>query len=197
MSKILLFNGASSSGKSTFIKSLIPRLPEPYFNYSSDKLVASGILPEVDRTVDNKTNSWNVIRPGFFEGFHRSIRAFADGGNNMIVEHVIEREDWFLFLAGLLQDHKVYFIKVDCPIDELCKREIRRGDRYIGEGRSHIEEGIHSWSPYDLEIDTFRTSAEVNGKRVIELISRVGYTTVFDRLAARESDSPSDSQAGL
>ena len=184
MSKILLFNGASSSGKSTFIKYLQPKLQEPYFYYSSDKLVQAKILPEVDRAVDNEVNSWNMIRPKFFDGFHRSIKAFADAGNDIIVEHVIEKKEWFRSLTELLQNHKVYFIKVDCPIDELCQREIKRGDRYLGEGKSHIEEGVHTWSPYDLEIDTYNTSVEANIRRVIELISQEDYTTVFDKITA-------------
>ncbi|MGL1893632.1 MAG: NUDIX domain-containing protein [Spirochaetaceae bacterium] len=170
MSKIIIFNGASSSGKSTFIKKLLPELESPFYYYSSDKLVDGNILPVVNREVKNLPNSWNVIRPKFFDGFHRSIKAFADAGNDLIVEHVIEYKSWFLQLKELLKDHEVYFIGVVCPIEVLNKREIQRGDRYIGEGKSHIADGIHSWCSYDLEIDTYSSTPEENIDKVKQLI---------------------------
>ncbi len=182
MSTIILCNGASSSGKSTFIKQLLPELNKPFYYYSSDKLVDAGILPEVDRKNKNLINSWNIIRPKFFESFHRSIKAFADSGNDVIVEHVIEFEKWFYFLSELLRHHKVYYVKVYCPIDELSKREIERGDRFIGEGKSHIEDGIHTWSSYDLEIDTFNSSPTENIQKIKDLLSENDTKTIFDKL---------------
>jgi len=43
--RIILLNGASSSGKSTLAKALQQALPEPFLHVSSDHLVASGMLP--------------------------------------------------------------------------------------------------------------------------------------------------------
>lgn len=85
---IILLNGASSSGKSTLARALQGALRQPYFHYSADLLVDGGILPGVDRITPDTLNSWNVIRPKFFQGFHRSIPAFVAAGNRLIVEHV-------------------------------------------------------------------------------------------------------------
>lgn len=171
MSTILIFNGASSSGKSTFINELIPQLNRPFYYYSSDKLVDANILPEVNRQIDNLPNSWKRIRPKFFDGFHRSIKAFADAGNDMIVEHVIEYQKWYDQLVDLLKNHTFYFIGVICPIDVLNKREIERGDRYFGEGASHLEDGVHNWGEYDLIIDTYKNDSEHNIEEVMNLLS--------------------------
>lgn len=161
MSNIILFNGASSSGKSTLIKELIKKLDSPYFYYSSDKLLDAKILPEVDKSNNNNQDSWNIIRPKFFDGFHRSIRSFADAGNDIIVEHIIESMEWFDQLVELLQHHKVYYIGLFCPIEILEEREIDRGN---------LESGIHSWGSYDLELDTYKQSIDENIDMIIKLL---------------------------
>lgn len=49
----------------------------------------------------------------------------------------------------------VFLVGVYCDLDKLDRRERARGDRRIGEGRSHVEENlIHTFGPYDLEVDT-------------------------------------------
>lgn len=48
----------------------------------------------------------------------------------------------------------MFYIAVTCPLGEMEARELRRGNRALGEGRSHIEDGIHTWSDYDLTLDT-------------------------------------------
>jgi chloramphenicol 3-O phosphotransferase len=151
---VILLNGASSSGKSTLARALQLALPEPYLNYSSDLLIDGGLLPRVERTTDDTPWSWNALRPKFFQGFHRSVPALVGSGNRVVVEHVVEREDWLHELVDLLRSSSVFYVGVICPLTEIESRERRRGDRYIGEGRSHIEDGIHTWSNYDLVIDT-------------------------------------------
>jgi len=54
-------------------------------------------------------------------------------------------------LAGL----DVYLIDVHCALDEIDRREKERGDRPIGEGRTHVTaDAIHPFGPYDLDVDT-------------------------------------------
>ena len=45
-----------------------------------------------------------------------------------------------------------------CDLAEIDRRERDRGDRRIGEGRSHVETDlIHTFGPYDFEVDTTNT----------------------------------------
>lgn len=181
--QIILLNGACSSGKTTFCKSLRTLLPLPYFYYSSDQLVDSGMLPEVDRQTENMPFSWNLLRPRFFRGFHNSIAAFADSGAYLLVEHIVEHADWLHDLVRLLSPFKVYYVGVMCPMEEMERREKARGDRRIGEGRSHIEDGIHTWSGYDTVIDTAESTPEENARKLIASIQTLGSgETVFERL---------------
>ncbi len=96
----------------------------------------------------------------------------ADAGNDMIVEHVIEFRSWYVDLVTLLRHHAVFFVGVHCEIGELERRERVRGDRRVGEGRSHLEDGVHTWGRYDVEVDTLRFSEEAARGRVVEAFRR-------------------------
>ncbi|MGI5485603.1 chloramphenicol phosphotransferase CPT family protein [Microtetraspora malaysiensis] len=152
--RIIMLNGASSSGKSTLAKALQRSLDEPFLHVSSDQFVASGMLPE-RREDEGPFSWWNEMRPRFFQGFHHCLPALASAGNDLIVEHVIEFRTWREYLARLLADFDVFLVGVHCDLAEVDRRERERGDRRIGEGRGHVEiDGIHTFGPYDYEVDT-------------------------------------------
>jgi chloramphenicol 3-O phosphotransferase len=163
---VILLNGASSSGKTTLARALQHTLEAPFLHFSSDQLVAAGVLPEVDRTATTGPWAWQTIRPRFFDGFHRATAALAAAGNSLIVEHVIELRSWYDDLLELLADYDVFYVGVECPLPELERRERARGDRFIGEGRSHLEDGVHTWGPYDIRIDTSVSTAEDSARRI-------------------------------
>jgi chloramphenicol 3-O phosphotransferase len=163
---IIFLNGASSSGKTTLGRALQQALDEPYFYFSSDQLVEANVLPAVDRQAQDGEWAWRTIRPRFFDGFHRCIAALASGGNCLIVEHVLEFQPWFDDCVQLLAPFDVFFVGVQCPLEELERRERERGDRTIGEGRSHLLEGVHTWGEYDFEIDTSLYTPESNAQRI-------------------------------
>ena len=157
---IIFLNGPSSSGKTTLGHALQQILETPYFYFSSDQLVQANVLPRVDRGAKTGEWAWRTIRPHFFDGFHRCIAALATAGNPLIVEHVLEFQSWLDDCVQLLAPFDVFFVGVHCPLEELERRERQRGNREIGEGRSHQEEGVHSWGPYDFEV---RPLINVNG----------------------------------
>ena len=75
------------------------------------------------------------MRPMFFEGFHRCLPALAGAGNNLIVEHIVETQPWMNLLVQVLEPFDVFFVGIHCPLPELERRELERGDRRIGEAR--------------------------------------------------------------
>jgi chloramphenicol 3-O phosphotransferase len=152
--RIILLNGASSSGKSTLAKVMQRELDEPFLYVSSDQLVASGMLPD-RRDATGPFAWWEQMRPRFFAGFHKCLPALAAAGNDLIVEHVIEFRSWREELGLLLADLDAFLVGVHCDLAELDRRERVRGDRRIGEGREHVEvDLIHTFGPYDFEVDT-------------------------------------------
>ncbi|MCH9632913.1 MAG: putative O-phosphotransferase [Chlamydiae bacterium] len=162
--KIIFLNGATSSGKTTIAKSLQAKLDEPFWHYSIDHFFDSDILP-MDR-FRKKDFVWASYRDSFFEGFHNSIPIFVRAGNNLIIEHIIETEKWMNLLLRLLKPFDVYFVGVHCPLAELERRELERGDRPAGGAKKDFE-SIHLHAKYDLELD----STHSLGKNVDLLIS--------------------------
>ena len=149
--KIILVNGASSSGKSTLCVALQAALPGPFWHYSIDHLNRAGILPW-DR-IRGGEFPWPPLRPAFFEGFHRSLPALAGAGNNLLVEHIIETEAWANLLRDLLSPFDLFVVGVHCPLPELERRERERGDRPIGDARRDFETA-HLFAAYDYEVDS-------------------------------------------
>lgn len=154
---IILLNGASSAGKTTLAQALQRRLPLPFWHYSIDQLKAARILPQA--RIDSGEFPWGAQREPFFEGFHNSIRAFAIAGNHLIVEHIVETQTWMDRLLKLLEGVDVFFVGLHCPLEELERREIQRGDRRIGEARADFEV-THRFGRYDFECTT---TGEVDG----------------------------------
>ena len=143
--RIVLLNGTSSAGKSTLAKALRIRLEPQFHYYASDQLADTGFRP-LDKDVRFRR------RESFFEGFHRSIPAFAEAGLDLLVEHIVERQSWADDLKALLSPFDVFWVGVHAPVAEIERRERLRGDRQIGEGVYHLK--THSFCRYDVEVDT-------------------------------------------
>jgi len=177
--KIVLINGASSAGKSTLARSLQQQLPELFLHLSFDHLRASDALPMA--RIRNGELDWARMRPAVFDGFHRCLPAFASAGNNLIVDHIIEQEQWLVDLVGLLVPFDVFFVGVHCPLPELERRERQRGDRRPGEARRDFHT-VHRFAKYDLDIDATQPNAG-NVTRLITAWQGRSRPTAFERMA--------------
>jgi chloramphenicol 3-O phosphotransferase len=93
------------------------------------------------------------------QGFHRSVAAMASTGLDIIVDHAIKNEAWFLECYALLHSYKVYFVGINCALHILEAREIARGDRPIGLSQLHGST-VHENMIYDLEIDSGELSPQ-------------------------------------
>ena len=178
--KVILINGASSAGKSTLARAVQKQIDEPFWHLSIDHLRESGVLP-LDR-VRTGDFAWKSMRPAFFQGFHNALPAIAAAGNNLIVDHIVETRDWMTSLVHLLAPFDVYFVGVHCPLPELERRELARGDRRIGEARSDFET-IHDFVIYDLEVDS-TMPAESNAAAVISSWKQRNRPSAFERMAS-------------
>jgi chloramphenicol 3-O phosphotransferase len=142
-------------------------LDEPFLHVSSDHLAAAGMLPR-RREEGGPFDWWHEMRPRFFAGFHGCLPALASAGNDLILDHIIEFAAWRRELAALLEGLDVYLVGVHCDLDEIDRRERARGDRRAGEGRTHVlVDGIHTFGPYDLEVDT---TSGVNAELVESIV---------------------------
>ena len=149
---IIFLNGASSSGKSTLARAIQARISVPFWHYSIDHYRDSNVLP-MDR-IKTGEFEWRELRVAFFHGFHASIPALVNAGNNIILEHIVEDELWFKRnLASALLGQDVFFVGVHCPVEELERRERVRGNRPIGDAGKDFAR-VHAHCVYDCEIDS-------------------------------------------
>lgn len=181
--KIILLNGASSSGKSTLARGLQAGLDIPFWHYSIDHLNDAHVLPEA--RIRSGEFPWSTLRQKFFEGFHRSLPALADAGNNLIVEHIIETDAWMRRLVRLLAHVDVFFVGVHCPLPELRRRELDRANRRIGEAQADYEI-THTFGDYDFEIDSTQLP-ERNIAAVIAAWSKRTRPSAFEDAHAKAS----------
>ena len=163
MAHIIFLHGASSSGKSTIARALQKRIEKPFWHISIDHLRDAGVLPT--ERFKNGDFRWDAARVSFFKGFHGSLRAYADAGNDLILEHILDTDGWLEELVVLLAKHDVLFAAVHCPLQTLIKREAARGDRPVGSAQKDLET-IHAGKTYDIELQS-EDSVDANVEKLL------------------------------
>lgn len=157
----IFLNGTSSPAKTTLATELQRRMPEPALYVSNDKFI---FMASSEVLKDDAVRP-RVLMP-LLSAFHRSLPVIAGCGFPMIIDHVIERADWMREMAAALEGYDVWFVKVDCPLEELELREMARGDRQVGFAR--MQHGlVHRHGNYDDEVNTFTHAVEENAERLI------------------------------
>ncbi|SDR28506.1 AAA family ATPase [Pseudovibrio sp. Tun.PSC04-5.I4] len=151
MAQIIFLHGASSCGKSTIARGLQAEIEKPFWNISIDHLRDAGVLP-MDRFRKGDF-VWADARAAFFEGFHTSLAAYANAGNNLILEHILDTEGWLEALQRLFAPHDVFFVAVHCPLPLLIQRESARGDRPKGSAKQDFET-VHVGRRYDIDLNS-------------------------------------------
>jgi chloramphenicol 3-O phosphotransferase len=155
--KIIWLNGFSSSGKSTLAKALQKMLQQPYFCIAQDTFTDI-ISPWCEGTyngIDGQQLWYDSI-----ECMYHTIKLYSDLGRNVIVDHVIIRQDdgreqaYFERARILLGENPVLFVKVNCSLEALQKRERERGDREIGNAQWQYYKGLYPLNGYHCEVDT-------------------------------------------
>jgi len=79
---IIILHGPSSSGKSTLARALQARIELPFWHVSIDHIRDSGMLPMARYKTGDFV--WREHRAAVFDGFHRSLRAYAEAGVDYI-----------------------------------------------------------------------------------------------------------------
>ena len=178
--RIILLHGASSSGKSSIARALQARLPSPFWHISIDHLRDAGVLP-LDR-IRRGEFAWAEMRDAFFLGFERSLAAYAETGNDLVVEYIVETADWMQRLVATLSRFDVFLVGVPCPLDELERRERARGDRPVGDARRDFFT-VHGHTAYDFEVDA-TAPPERNADLIIEAWVKRSGAGAFSRGAS-------------
>lgn len=174
---IIFLHGASSAGKSTLARALQARIELPFWTISIDHLRDAGVLPSA--RIKSGEFRWREMRPAFFSGFHRSLAAYAEAGNNLIVEHILDTDGWHRELATLLAPFDVCFVGLHAALPDLVQREAARGDRQIGSAEQDFHT-LHRAFRYDVEVSSSTRPVEENVATVLEAWRRRTRSRFFE-----------------
>jgi len=186
---VIFLNGTSSAGKTSVALELQKKLEEVYFVYSRDMF--QNMFPGHIWT-DNEL--MRNIGPKMFRGFHNSIATFAEAGNHIIVDHVLNRPEWIYECAEALSGIKAMLVAVKCPIDVAEQRERERSDREIGLVRSQFEI-VHAHELYDFEVDTSLHSSGECADMIINKM-KVGEFYAMETIKANKKIQPTQKTRG-
>ena len=161
--KVILLNGASSSGKSTLAKSLQEYIKgnrkEEYFITSIDEFL--------NMTVDEPVYEDDVfeISPLLCQNVLNILKT----GHGVIIDHVITSERIYKQLTETLREYKLIKVQMICPLNELKRREKERKNRYVGSAEASYEY-LYPKEGYDLTLNTLELSSGECSKRICELL---------------------------
>lgn len=184
--KVIVLNGASSSGKTSILNQLQGLLVEPYLNVGIDKFI--WMLPKryLDRPLwDNvlglATES-GAMGSRLFSSMHKVIQLLSLEGMNVVADHVMVEPEWVGECARLFSPLPAYFVGVQCPLEVLIQREFARKDRTLGQAEAQFPL-VHKDIIYDLVVDTSLLSIEECALKIKEYIDLREPPNAFRQLA--------------
>ncbi|MBO0728908.1 MAG: AAA family ATPase [Acidimicrobiaceae bacterium] len=179
--RVVLLNGAPSSGKTTLARALQRALDTPWFHLSLDVFRAG--YPD-DRWLRDDGTLFEQVMVGYLG----ALRQLAESGIDLLAEAVITPDRQTLY-AKTFQDLPVLLVGVHCSHTEAIRRERERFDRLSGPLELPWEAfaAVHAGMSYDLEVDTSTTSAESLARRLATEFDAVD-TVAFQGLVERVSE---------
>jgi chloramphenicol 3-O phosphotransferase len=181
--RIILLNGASSSGKTTLGRALQQVLPGTWFLFPVDALGAmrSQAVGGMDQVGTDE------VLERTRRGYHRAVAGLVSAGNDVIMDYPLS-EPWRLTdLLDVLMGVDVVLIDVHCSADELDRRESARGDRPLGLSRT---QQVFVHDDRDIVVDTTSTDADTVAATIVRELSALAGERAFDRLRTRLRDQP-------
>ena len=159
--RVVVLNGASSSGKTTLCRALQGALAGTWFTFGVDAFLSGSPIDLYEREGGISFPKDGKITRGaeyhaLYDTWRASIRALVDGGMNILLDEVFldgsaDQEAWRRHLPD-----DTLWVAVHCDADEAERRELERGDRNLGMAR--YQTGVvHDGVTYDLELDNAAT----------------------------------------
>jgi chloramphenicol 3-O phosphotransferase len=177
--RVVLLNGASSSGKSSIARALLPLLDDPWFHVPVDAIGAMRSAEHRRRLGDAEVTA--MLRRTRL-GYHRVVAALALAGNDVIMDYPLS-EPWRLAdLLDVLAAYDVTLVDIRCEPDELDRRERDRGDRPAGLARS---QDVFAHGDADITVDSTAATPEECAREIVAALPALARPKAFDRLRRR------------
>lgn len=170
--RVIVFNGGSSSGKSSLTRALQATLPGTWPRFSVDTLVDAcppSLLSNqgLDLADDGSVHvaaAFTAVEEHWMAGLAR----MAERGAELLIEDNFvsgpaAQHRWRVALAGL----PTGWVGVHCEAATAARRERLRGDRPSGMAELQAET-VHDGISYDLEVDSTLRDPEDLAAQVID-----------------------------
>jgi chloramphenicol 3-O phosphotransferase len=177
---VILLNGTSSSGKGSIAKELLKILDPPHFHFAIDDF---NTMRAKEKTATLSGERLAEILSQTRAGFHRAVAGMALAGNQVVMDYVFSEQWRLIDCLQVFDGLRVVFVGVQCELEVLEQREIKRGDREIGLAKSQIEV-VHSFGKYDIEVWSDRMTPTESATYIANSLPDVGSETAFDLLRA-------------
>ena len=140
------------------------------------------ILPDKFNAFKNDTKENEVILEEALFNYYHAIKLYSDRGCNVIIDTVLDDEEWVDTILGILHNNPVLFVHVACPKEELIKRELARGDREIGLAVEQLDYLSPKEQIYDITVDTHINTIDECAGKIITLIDNSNNFQAFRTL---------------
>ncbi|MBN2879975.1 MAG: AAA family ATPase [Clostridia bacterium] len=174
--QIIVLNGTSSSGKSTLARTIQELSEERYYHLQLDtmcNMMHPKFFEKKDDFLISMNSAMKVMNPIIFN--------LSGNGEYVIVDTVLENPGWLKDCVEVLHDLPVTFVKVNCPPEELERREAARGDRMIGLARYQYEI-MDFVQHYDIEVNTYENTPEECAAKILHTVKSAKSGNAFSKI---------------
>jgi chloramphenicol 3-O phosphotransferase len=194
-----MLNGTASSGKSSIIKELQERAPFPLLKAGIDHFIT--MIPhsyygwgknahEGIQFIREEAPQGTVtqIRNGPFgrallHMIPHAVALMARENMNVVCDEVLFYDYYLEKYTEAFKGLKAYFVGVHCDLEELIRREQKRGGVCPGLGRDQISRVHGPTRYYDLEVDTTRKSSAECADQILTYIANNPHPQGFHKLS--------------
>jgi chloramphenicol 3-O phosphotransferase len=160
----IVLHGPTSAGKTMLAKALQASSPLPAFHISLDAFVCMSNRRDM-RSDAERDEAYKV----HCENLRATLTRVAQTGFDIILDLVLRDEAEFQACLRALGGRATYVIGVSAPLHVLEARERSRVDRASGIAKEQAADPVYK-RPYDLLLDTSKTSPEAGAAAIRELI---------------------------
>ena len=141
--RVIIFDGASSSGKSSVIKHLLPMLDDSYQSVAIDDFVTQVFIEQQTLQLPEEEFFARVDKQT--DVMYKKIRALVASGKNVILDTVLsglKGEESVKEQLEKLKGLPVTMVLVHCPLSVLIERIEKRNEQAIRENKHKNERSI-------------------------------------------------------
>ena len=161
--KIIILNGVSSSGKTTLAKVIQDQSPIPLYKLDIDDF----ILMSPEKFNDYEHNDFSV-QYAFASKFFYVVKLYSDLGFNLVVPYMFfKNSDTLQEFKELLNNYPVLIVNMTCPVEELNKRELSRGNRKTGCAEEQLQL-LETQFNNSITVDNFENTNEECAEMIIK-----------------------------